>query len=189
MFVRKYKSRKATNPRLLKKLLPTTLLLLFMISSCSNTDSSESTAYNSLLQTLLSGSVPIITVEELSKIHDDIVILDAREPDEYSVSRIPGAKHIGYNEFNIDEIEHLSKDEEIVVYCSVGYRSEKIGERLQQTGYTNVKNLYGGIFAWVNQHQPVINENGLTHKIHPYGLFWQMWITNNDLTISQKPDQ
>lgn len=159
-----------------------------MTSSCSSTDSSESTAYNSLLQTLLSNTVPVIRVDELIKIQDEVAILDAREPNEYSVSRIPGSVHIGYNTFNIDDIEHLAKDEEIVVYCSVGYRSEKIGERLQSSGYTDVRNLYGGIFAWVNQQQPVMNENGLTDKIHPYGLFWRMWITNKDMTISQKPD-
>lgn len=188
MFVREHKSRKVTKLQLLNKLLPITLLLLFMTSSCSSTDSSESTAYNSLLQRLLSGSVPVITVEELSKTEDEVVVLDARESDEYSVSHIPDAKHIGYNAFSIDEIEHLTKDKKIVVYCSVGYRSEKIGEKLQEAGYSNVKNLYGGIFAWVNQRQPIINETGETDKIHPYGLFWKMWITNSDLTISHKPD-
>lgn len=78
-----------------------TLFFLTMKSSCSSTDSSKNTAYSSLLQTLFSGSVPVITVDELSKIQTEGTILDTRETDEYNVSRIPGSTHIGYEEFSI----------------------------------------------------------------------------------------
>ena len=50
-----------------------------------------------------------------------------------------------------------SKSDTIVLYCSIGYRSEKIGEKLVEMGYGHVFNLYGGIFEWVNRDLPVYN--------------------------------
>ncbi|WP_340106206.1 rhodanese-like domain-containing protein [Rhodohalobacter sp. 8-1] len=158
-----------------------------MATSCTKSDSSESTAFDSLLQVLLSESVPLITVDELSSIRQEVTILDARAPEEYNVSRIPGSVHAGYDEFNIAAIKHIPKDEQIVVYCSVGYRSEKIGEQLLQAGYRNVKNLHGGIFAWVNQNRLIIDDYGETDRVHPYSLFWRVWITSDKITISRSP--
>ncbi len=65
-------------------------------------------------------------------------------------------------------LKNLDKDKPVVVYCSVGYRSEKIAEKLEKEGFTQVYNLYGGIFEWVNQDNPVYNEKGKTNNIHPY---------------------
>lgn len=155
-----------------------------MTASCNSTDNSESAAFNSLLRVLLSNSVSIITVNELSSIRENVTVLDAREIEEYNISRIPSSVHVGYEKFDLDKIEHIAKDEKIIVYCSVGYRSEKIGERLEEAGYSNVKNLYGGIFAWVNQHQPIVNNHGKTHTVHPYGLFWSAFITNDSTSTS-----
>lgn len=152
-----------------------------MASSCNYTDDSESILFNSMLQTLLSDTVPYISVKELNQVRDKVTILDVREAEEYNVSRIHGSVHTGYDEFNFDAVEHLDKDEPIVVYCSVGYRSEKIGERLQDAGYKNVRNLYGGIFSWVNQNQDIVNERGPTNELHPYGLFWSTFITNETI--------
>ena len=39
----------------------------------------------------------------------------------------------------------------IIVYCSIGVRSEDIGEKLKELGYTKILNLYGGIFDWKNK--------------------------------------
>jgi phosphatidylethanolamine-binding protein (PEBP) family uncharacterized protein len=64
----------------------------------------------------------------------------------------------------------------VVVYCSVGVRSEKIGEKLIAAGYKNVLNLYGGIFEWVNQNLPVYKQNGVqTAEIHTYDNNWERW--------------
>ena len=48
------------------------------------------------------------------------------------------------------KVEDIARESTIVVYCSVGYRSEKIAEELDKLGFTNVSNLYGGIFEWIN---------------------------------------
>ena len=71
----------------------------------------------------------------------------------------------------------MPKDASIVIYCSVGVRSEKIGEKLIAAGYTNVKNLYGSIFEWVNEGNAVYNMNGkATNRVHAYSKTWGIWL-------------
>ncbi len=134
------------------------------------------------LKSLIKGTVPTITVEELDSLSRDVIILDTREKAEYEVSRIPGAHYIGYSDFKLEEIPEEWKDKEIVVYCSVGYRSEKIGEELMGAGIKQVRNLYGSIFAWANAGLPLENTNGeQTKLIHTYDDNWGKWMINKGL--------
>jgi rhodanese-related sulfurtransferase len=109
------------------------------------------------------------------------VILDTREQDEYEVSRIKNAIWVGYDDFDLSRIENMDPDQEIIVYCSVGYRSSKIGLELIEAGYTNVKNLYGGIFLWANMGRPLFHKSSETKRIHAYNRKWGRFITNPDL--------
>lgn len=131
----------------------------------------------------LSGSVPAIYVEQLLKRDlKTISILDARERKEYLVSTIPHAIHIGYDDFDMEVVSQLEKDDEIIVFCSIGYRSEKIGKKLLKAGFTNVKNLYGSIFAWANAGNPLVTPSGLpTRKLHTYNRKWSKWVENPDI--------
>jgi predicted sulfurtransferase len=70
----------------------------------------------------------------------------------------------------------MPKDTPIIVYCSVGYRSEKVAEQIIAAGYTQVSNLYGGIFEWVNEEQPVYDTKGKTQKVHAYNKVWGVWL-------------
>ncbi len=64
------------------------------------------------------------------------------------------------------------------MYCSVGVRSERVGEKLQQAGFKNVRNLYGGIFAWKNKGYVVYNQqNEPTDSVHAYNRYWGQWLT------------
>ncbi len=75
-------------------------------------------------------------------------------------------------------VEKLNKDSPIIVYCSVGYRSERVGEKLKSAGFKNVKNLYGGIFQWVNEGHPVVNKKDhWTDSVHTYNKNWSQWLT------------
>jgi rhodanese-related sulfurtransferase len=113
---------------------------------------------------------------EMSK-NADVVILDAREKKEYEVSHIKGAKFIGYDEFKIENVKDISKDSKVYVYCSIGYRSEKIGEKLEKDGFTKVYNLYGGIFNWANSGYPLENDKGLpTKAVHGFDKKWGQWL-------------
>jgi 3-mercaptopyruvate sulfurtransferase SseA len=70
----------------------------------------------------------------------------------------------------------------IVLYCSVGMRSEKIGKKLLEAGYKNVYNLYGSLFEWVNQGKPVYKKNGVqTSEIHTYSESWSRWLSRGTI--------
>jgi rhodanese-related sulfurtransferase len=105
--------------------------------------------------------------------------MDAREEEEYKVSHIPGAHWVGYSTFEIDSLEQrVPKDTSIVIYCSVGIRSEDIGERLLERGFTDVHNLYGGIFEWKNSGGLVVDSVGnQTENVHAYSKYWDHLLT------------
>ena len=140
----------------------------------------KSKTYNLLLKKLLKHDVPEISVDSLSKINPSVLLLDARELEEFNVSHLSNAKFVGYKNFNIDSLSYTDKKQPIVVYCSVGYRSEKISEKLISAGFTNVQNLYGGIFEWKNKKLEVFDANGVTNNVHPYSKSWGLWLKNAD---------
>ena len=113
-------------------------------------------------------------------ITDSTLVLDAREREEYEVSHIPGARFVGYDDFEIEALVDVDKSRPIIVYCSVGYRSGKVAELLQEAGYTEVSNLYGGIFYWVNTDHPVVDEKGSTTRVHTYNKQWGTWLTKGE---------
>ncbi|MBD79514.1 MAG: rhodanese [Crocinitomicaceae bacterium] len=131
-----------------------------------------------MLNGLLDHSVVEVSVIDIDQ-KDGTIYLDAREQNEYKVSHIEGAIWVGYDHFQKDSLKSINKDQKIVVYCSVGYRSEKIAEKLIKMGYTDVANLYGGLFEWSNQKLPLVcgDSNKPTIKIHPYNALWGQWIT------------
>ena len=153
--------------------------LIFMMGLFSSAVSGQvkSKAYSFTLDRLLSHSVPEVSVASLSQDTSKIVLLDARETREFEVSHIDHAIHVGYDNFNTKSVKEISKDDQIVVYCSVGYRSEKIAEKLIELGYSNVSNLYGGIFEWKNQgHDVVTAENNITEEVHAFDRLWGVWL-------------
>ena len=136
----------------------------------------QSEAYRAMLKSLLNHSVPEVQVQEAVRDSTSILFLDAREPEEYEVSHIKNALHVGYEHFDTSILVGIRKDRRIVVYCSVGYRSEKVVEKLLAVGFNNVSNLYGGIFEWVNQDNPVFNDTGRTQEIHAFSRTWGIWL-------------
>ena len=122
----------------------------------------QNKAYGILLSALLSHTVNEISVEDIKTLNDSAVYLDARESREYEVSHLTNARHVGYDNFDIESLKDIPKESKIIVYCSVGYRSEKVAEKLVAAGYEDVYNLYGGIFEWTNQGLKVRNKEGVT---------------------------
>jgi rhodanese-related sulfurtransferase len=136
----------------------------------------QSGAYRLMLKKLLSHSVPEITVPAAAQARDSVLFLDAREPKEYAVSHLKDALWVGYDHYDSTVTANVDKNQRIVVYCSVGYRSEKITEKLRAAGFTNVSNLYGGIFEWVNQGQSVYDAQGVTQRVHAFDRTWGVWL-------------
>lgn len=157
------------------------VIFLFMFSFFQKSYAQvQSKAFKVLLDTMLSESVPIVSCDELKKMNH-VVLLDAREKREFEVSHLKDARWIGYDTFSFSNLKDIPKDAPIVVYCSIGVRSEKIGEKLQKAGYKNVKNLYGSIFEWVNQGNTVYDMSGKpTTKIHAYDRTWGIWCNKGD---------
>lgn len=158
------------------------LLLLFPFISCAQKEKTgliEEPQFDQRVSNLLNGTIPFIGVKELNEIKHEVTIFDARELEEYRISHIEGAKYIGYKQFDPKSLEGVDKEKKIVLYCSIGYRSEKIGEKLKKLGYNNVYNLYGSIFEWANQSYPLMDSNDKrTFKLHTYNANWSKWVNN-----------
>lgn len=138
--------------------------------------------YKEKLESLYSHTVPVISSQNLSNeiaSNNPVVILDIRSEEEFQVSHLNGAKLIDYDHFKKKDVKEIPLNSQVIVYCSVGYRSEKIGEKLLKMGYTDVKNLYGGIFQWKNEGYDIINDKSLdTDSVHTYNKSWSKWLTN-----------
>jgi len=120
-------------------------------------------------------SVPYIKVKEINN-DKELVFLDARELKEYEISHIENSIFVGYDKLKTDKIKSLDKSKTYIIYCSVGYRSGKVGEKMQKMGFKHVFNLYGGIFDWKNKGGKVVNSNGETIKVHPFNKSWGKWL-------------
>ena len=142
-------------------------------------DSTSNPEFGERLNHIYRHSVATITVDELTPMmRKGAFVLDTREQDEFDVSHIRHARHVGYIWFDMREIYDIPKTDTIVVYCAIGTRSERIGEKLQKAGYQHVFNLFGGIYEWVNQHNPVYNADDVqTTEVHVYDKNWSRWLT------------
>jgi adenylyltransferase/sulfurtransferase len=97
-----------------------------------------------------------ITVLELKARRDrgeDPFVLDVREPHEYDINRIPGSTLIPLGDLS-QRFTELDANREIVCQCKSGMRSARAAVFLREHGFKNVKNLKGGILAWVDQVDP-----------------------------------
>jgi len=158
------------------KIFFTFLICLFFVSSLA-----AQKPLDELLEKNNTHSVSYISVEELRmfQMNDSVTILDAREPEEFNVSHLESAINIGFNEFTFEakQLQKLNKNIPVVVYCSLGIRSEKIGEKLKKAGFKDVKNLYGGIFEWKNKGYPVIDTKGKeTENVHAFSKHWSQYL-------------
>jgi rhodanese-related sulfurtransferase len=111
-----------------------------------------------------------------SKDGGEVQIIDVREPAEYAVSHIPGAINIPPETADDALTAAVSPDRPVIVYCSVGYRSSILAQRLQAAGRTNVSNYIGSIFAWANAGQPLQSSSGEAKSVHPYDRKWGRYL-------------
>ncbi|MFZ1704527.1 MAG: rhodanese-like domain-containing protein [Saprospiraceae bacterium] len=144
-------------------------------AACANPD------FDKKVDSYLSYSVPVISVKEVFANQGLYTFLDAREKEEFQISHIKGAKNIGYDYMDMNVVKSLPKNQPIVVYCSIGYRSEKIAARLRKEGFINVFNLYGSIFEWVNAGYPIYKGDIPVKKLHTFNKKWSQWMLNQQI--------
>src|SRR5438132_3078322 len=104
------------------------------------------------------GTVPAISVQELKRTmnaSEAFELIDVREPFEFEIARIDGAKLIPLGEI-AGRADELQREQLIVVHCHSGRRSAQAVRLLQQRGFTNVYNLEGGIDAWSDFIDPSV---------------------------------
>ena len=130
---------------------------------------------------------PRVKVFETNDLHlclqgqiDIPILYDVREAGEFNISHIPGAVHvrpsISDDELKAKVLEHCEGCKKIVCYCSVGYRSSQLVDRIQTLLALTDKEVHafslsGSIFKWANEGKPLVDVNGSSTKyVHPYSL-------------------
>lgn len=155
-------------------------ILLLLISSTI----SAQKKLDKLLDKWNTRNVPYISVETLAMPKTKAILLDARDEKEFNVSHLKNAIRVGYDDFKLNEtLKKLPEDKntKIVVYCSLGIRSETVAHKLINKGYTNVFNLYGGIFEWKNANFQVVDTLGKpTEKVHTFSKNWSKWLKKGE---------
>lgn len=106
---------------------------------------------------ILKDRVRIITWRDIDKLEADVVKIDVRTKDEYSLGTIPGFINIPVDELR-EHLDELPKDKPIVVTCAVGLRGYLAYRILVQNGFKNVRNLSGGYKTWSTATAPVCND-------------------------------
>jgi molybdopterin/thiamine biosynthesis adenylyltransferase/rhodanese-related sulfurtransferase len=107
--------------------------------------------------------IPQISVKELKRRldkketnNDNFLLLDVREPYEVQIAQI-GGKLIPQNDVP-NRLGELNPEQEILVHCRSGARSQKIAEFLKANGFQKVSNVAGGILAWSDEIDPKIQK-------------------------------
>ena len=111
----------------------------------------------------MKNGIPQISVKELKHRldkketnNDNFLLLDVREPYEFQIAQI-GGKLIPQNDVP-NRLSELNPDQEILVHCRSGARSQKIAELLKANGFQKVSNVAGGILAWSDEIDPKIQK-------------------------------
>lgn len=102
--------------------------------------------------------VPGITPGDLQarlEAGEQIVIVDVREPNEWTGGLIPGAHPVPRGVLELQVDGKLPLDATVVLYCAGGGRSALAARSLQEMGFSRVENLEGGFQAWAGSGLPV----------------------------------
>lgn len=118
-----------------------------------------------------------VTTSELARWRDDAgraqpLVLDARTKVEYQVSHLKDAVLDDALRPTVRPLRGRPTSDPIVVYGSVGYRGARLATWLGKQGFTNVRNLSGGIFQWANEDRPLFRDSRPVAEVHPYDHRW-----------------
>ena len=100
-----------------------------------------------------------IVCTELKKMmdaEDDFQLIDVREEHEVDIASI-GGQLIPMGDV-MDNLDKISKDKKVVLYCRSGKRSGAVAQALEQNGFTNIYNLKGGILGWAEEIDPAMTK-------------------------------
>jgi len=154
-----------SSKRITFSLMAATLLGFTILTSCSSPSATSEEAVPAATASEQSPAqqvdkVPLIQPAALENLlqEDDIVLLDTRSPQEYESGHLEESRFVNFQTFQLEDVQDIPKDADIVVYCAVGGRSNRVGMKLISAGYKNVRNLEGGITNWKNKGHEVVYE-------------------------------
>jgi molybdopterin/thiamine biosynthesis adenylyltransferase/rhodanese-related sulfurtransferase/molybdopterin converting factor small subunit len=101
------------------------------------------------------GEIDVTEVKAKQDRGEPFVFIDVREPHEYKIASIPGARLIPLGEFP-KHVGEFDKDAEIVIHCKSGMRSARACGILRDAGFQHVRNMKGGILAWSDKVDPSV---------------------------------
>lgn len=132
-----------------------------------------------------------LSVQDLT-IDQAVVLFDVREMDEFRVSHLSGALQLDPDlsaEDFFAQYANVIKDKTVVFYCSVGLRSSRMLERVEEdlpdAGVTEAFNLKGGIFEWHNNELPLVKQTEVTRQVHPYNRYFSRYLIDRDAVVYQ----
>lgn len=161
-------------PFYLPKIFLFTLVMFLSLSA-----NAQSIAYKALLSSFYDPEFPVLKPSDIKDL-SAFQVVDAREKKEFEVSHLKGAHWVGYDTFELANVKDLDKEKPVLVYCTVGARSQDIGEKLKANGFEEVYNLYGGIIHWSNEGLPLYHEGKATQKVHTYSRSWGIWLNKGE---------
>ncbi len=97
-------------------------------------------------------AISVHTLKNKLDAGESFTLIDVREPDEYAICNLKG-QLIPLADL-ADRLGVLNTQAEYVVHCKMGGRSAHAVQLMQSAGFTNVKNLTGGIMAWIEAIDP-----------------------------------
>jgi len=99
--------------------------------------------------------IEVTEVKEKLDRGDNFVLIDVREPHEYQIASIPGAKLVPLGQIG-QRLDEFDKSADIVIHCKSGMRSAKACGILKAAGFEHVRNMKGGILAWSDRVDPSV---------------------------------
>lgn len=130
--------------------------------------------------------VPVLTVPELRTWQADAtrakpLLIDVRSAAEFAVSHLPGAVW-AKDEAQVIALaaQASAQPAQVVLYCSVGYRSARIAEKILEmpmerafpAGPRKMLNLEGSLFEWANAGYPLVKGAATVQHAHPFDAKW-----------------
>ncbi|MEQ8468260.1 rhodanese-like domain-containing protein [Coleofasciculus sp. E1-EBD-02] len=110
--------------------------------------------------------------------HQQVMLIDVREPGEYASEHIPGAKLMPLSNLNPVDVKPET-DQQVVLYCQSGNRSKQAAQKLFDSGFESVNHLQGGLPTWKSAgYQTQVNKNA------PISLFRQVQIVAGTLVFT-----
>lgn len=112
-------------------------------------------------------NTPRISSQELKQLIDskasDYVLLDVRTPEEYKISKIPGAVNVPLTEIQngagVEKVKSMLNGHRLIAYCTHGYRSGQALLKLDDAGIKGIQ-YDGGIQEWTEKIDPSLPRNG-----------------------------